>query len=94
MAIISTTQAAKALLTSNGFKVVVNEDIESTWEELSILVEGRSFVVFTTENTDHGFTAADKSFLTAREILDLANRFKIHRTAESLEAKENDEEEC
>jgi hypothetical protein len=93
MTIIWTTEAAKALLKFNGFKVVVNEDIESAWEELSIIVEGRSFVVFTTENTDHGFTSADKSFLTVSEILDVATRFKIQRTAESLAAKENDENE-
>jgi hypothetical protein len=90
---VRTIQAAKDLLTWYNFNVTVQDDIDSGWEELSIVVKGRSFVVFTTENTDHSFTSADKVFFSAGEILDIANEFKERRIAESLEAKNSNASE-
>lgn len=84
---IDTIDKAVALLKEHNFDVVVNTDEDNGFEQVYVIVKGRLFPVFSTENTYHTYSQLDVCILEKESILGYAKKVKKIREGEFEEAR-------
>jgi hypothetical protein len=80
---LKTINEAVKLLNKAGFKTEVNTSEDTDIQEVSLNIEGRSYSIFDTSNTEnHGFTNLETELLDAEYLINTASKYRALRLSE------------